>query len=103
LNFGLFPWANLTRKAQHITKKETAQHDQHESSTDLTTGSDHYFLIFFLITYQLRKHTNSQVNLIKGVAYRKSTILARNLKHHLGSKLGALEVEFEPVPMGKTD
>jgi hypothetical protein len=22
-------------------KKETAQHDQHESSTELTTGSDH--------------------------------------------------------------
>jgi hypothetical protein len=47
LNLGLFPWANLTRKAQHITKKETAQHDQHESSTDLTTGSDHYFFDIF--------------------------------------------------------
>jgi hypothetical protein len=66
-------------------------------------GQTTIFLIFFLITYQLRKHTNSQVNLIKGVAYRNSTILARNLKHHLGSKLGALEVEFEPLPVGKTD
>jgi hypothetical protein len=28
-------------KAQQITKIETAQHDQHESSTELTTGSDH--------------------------------------------------------------
>jgi hypothetical protein len=24
----------------------------------------------------------------------------RNLKHHPGSKLGALEVEFEPLPVG---
>jgi hypothetical protein len=58
---------------------------------------------YFLIFYQLRKHTNSQVNLIIGVAYRNSTILAWNLKHHLGSKLGALEVEFETLPVGKTD
>jgi hypothetical protein len=28
---GLFPWANPTRKAQQITRKETPQHDQHES------------------------------------------------------------------------
>jgi hypothetical protein len=35
------------------------------------------------------------------VAYRNSTILAWNLKHHPGSELGALEVEFEPLPVGK--
>jgi hypothetical protein len=29
--------------------------------------------------------------------------LAQNLKHHPGSELGALEVEFEPLPMGKPD
>jgi hypothetical protein len=38
---GLFTWANPTRKAQQITKKETTQHDQHDSSTELTMGSDH--------------------------------------------------------------
>jgi Cdc6-like AAA superfamily ATPase len=60
-----------------------------------------HFLISFPILYHLdTKHTNSQVNLIEG-AYRNSTILARNLKHHLGSKLGALEVKFEPLPVGK--
>jgi hypothetical protein len=26
---------------------------------------------------------------------------ARNLKHHPGSELGALEVEFGPLPVGK--
>jgi hypothetical protein len=31
LNLCLFPWADPTRKAQHITKKETTKHDQHES------------------------------------------------------------------------
>jgi hypothetical protein len=35
------------------------------------------------------------------VAYKNSTILAQNLKHHPGSELGALEVEFEPLPVGK--
>jgi hypothetical protein len=29
--------------------------------------------------------------------------LAQNLKHHPGSELGALEVEFEPLSMGKPD
>jgi hypothetical protein len=28
---------------------------------------------------------------------------ARNLKHHLGSELGGLEVEFGPLPVGKPD
>jgi hypothetical protein len=28
---------------------------------------------------------------------------ARNLKHHPGSELGALEVEFGPLPVGKPD
>jgi hypothetical protein len=28
---------------------------------------------------------------------------ARNLNHHPGSELGALEVEFGPLPMGKPD
>jgi hypothetical protein len=27
--------------------------------------------------------------------------LARKLKHHLGSELGALEAEFGPLPVGK--
>jgi hypothetical protein len=35
------------------------------------------------------------------VAYRNFTILARNLKHHPDSELGALEVEFGPLPVGK--
>jgi hypothetical protein len=29
--------------------------------------------------------------------------LARNLKHHPGFELDALEVEFEPLPVGKPD
>jgi hypothetical protein len=29
--------------------------------------------------------------------------LARYLNHHPGSELGALEVEFGPLPMGKPD
>jgi hypothetical protein len=29
--------------------------------------------------------------------------LARNLKHHSDSELGALEVEFGPLPTGKPD
>jgi hypothetical protein len=37
------------------------------------------------------------------VAYRNFTILPQNLKHHPGSELGALEVEFWPLPMGKPD
>jgi hypothetical protein len=53
--------------------------------------------------YLNRKHTNFQLNWAEGVAYRKFTILARNLKHHPGSELGALEVNFGPLPMGKTD
>jgi hypothetical protein len=28
---------------------------------------------------------------------------AQNLKHHPGSELGVLEVEFGPLPMGKPD
>jgi hypothetical protein len=30
-----------------------------------------------------------------------SQFLAQNLKHHPGSELGALEVEFGPLPVGK--
>jgi hypothetical protein len=30
-------------------------------------------------------------------------VLARKLKHHPSSELGALEVEFEPLPMGELD
>jgi hypothetical protein len=29
--------------------------------------------------------------------------LARKLKHHPGSELGALEVQFGPLPVGKPD
>jgi hypothetical protein len=32
-----------------------------------------------------------------------SQFLAQNLKHHPGSELGALEVEFGPLPVGKPD
>jgi hypothetical protein len=32
-----------------------------------------------------------------------SQFSARKLKHHPGSELGALEVEFGPLPMGKPD
>jgi hypothetical protein len=32
---------DVNKEAQQITKKEIAQHDQNESSTELTTGSDH--------------------------------------------------------------
>jgi hypothetical protein len=60
----------------------------------------HFFDIFSILYHLDTKHTNSQVNFIEG-AYRNSTILARNLKHHLGSKLGALEVKFEPLLVGK--
>jgi hypothetical protein len=37
------------------------------------------------------------------VAYRNSKILAWNLKHHPNFELGALEVEFGSLPMGKLD
>jgi hypothetical protein len=37
----LFPRANPTRKAHQISKRETAQHGQLESSMELTTGSGH--------------------------------------------------------------
>jgi hypothetical protein len=30
-------------------------------------------------------------------------VLARNLKRHPGSELGALEFEFGPLPVGKSD
>jgi hypothetical protein len=30
-------------------------------------------------------------------------VLARNLKRHAGSELGALEFEFGPLPVGKSD
>jgi hypothetical protein len=30
-------------------------------------------------------------------------VLAGNLKHHPGSELGALEFEFGPLPMGKSE
>jgi hypothetical protein len=32
---------DVNKKAHQITKKKTAQHDQHKSSTELTMGSDH--------------------------------------------------------------
>jgi hypothetical protein len=47
-----------------------------------------------------RKHTNFQLNWTEGVAYRNFIILAWNLKHYPISELGALEVKFEPLPMG---
>jgi hypothetical protein len=37
------------------------------------------------------------------MAYRNFTILVQNLKHHLSSELGGLEVEFRNLPMGKPD
>jgi hypothetical protein len=37
------------------------------------------------------------------VAYRNFTIFSTKLKHHPGSKLRALEVEFGPLPVGKPD
>jgi hypothetical protein len=49
------------------------------------------------------KHTNFQLNWKEGVAYRNSQFSAQNLKHHPSSELGALEVEFGPLPMGKLD
>jgi hypothetical protein len=40
-----------------------------------------YFLIFFLILYDLnRKHTNFKLNWIEGVAYRNSTIFSTKFK-----------------------
>jgi hypothetical protein len=38
---GLFLSATPTRKAQQVTKKDTTQHDQQKSSTELTTKSGH--------------------------------------------------------------
>jgi hypothetical protein len=32
---------DVNKEDTHITKKEIAQHGQHESSTELTTGSGH--------------------------------------------------------------
>jgi hypothetical protein len=40
-----------------------------------------YFLIFFLILYDLnRKHTNFQLNWTEGVAYKNSTVFNTNVK-----------------------
>jgi hypothetical protein len=68
----------------------------------------HFLLLFFdifLILYHLnRKHTNFQLNWTKDVAYRNSTIFSAKVKapsRHPGSELGALEVEFGPLPVGK--
>jgi hypothetical protein len=41
VEFGPLPMAKHDWKAEQITKKETAQHYHHESSTELTTGSGH--------------------------------------------------------------
>jgi hypothetical protein len=38
------------------------------------------FLIFFVILYHLRKHTNFQLNWTEGVAYRNSTIFSTKFK-----------------------
>jgi hypothetical protein len=105
---GTWIWASSdgqTWLGRHNISQRKKQHNTISMKAQRTSprGQATIFLIFFLILYQLRNHTSSQVNLIKGVAYRNSTILAWNLKHHLGSKLGALEVEFEPLPVGKTD
>jgi hypothetical protein len=61
-------------------------------------------LIFFLILHHLnRKHTNFQLNWTKVCPIEMPQFLAQNLKHHLGSELGALEVKFGPLPVGNTD
>jgi hypothetical protein len=94
------------RKKQHITINTKAQRS---SPWGHTTSRNPNFALFaliffdiFLILYDLsRKHTNFQLNWIEGVAYKNSTILAQNLKYYPGSEFGALEVEFEPLPVGK--
>jgi hypothetical protein len=62
------------------------------------------FLIFFMILYDLnRKHTNFSSIGQKVWPREIPQFSARKLKHHPGSELGALEVEFGPLSMGKPD
>jgi hypothetical protein len=56
-----------------------------------------------LILYHIRKHNNFQLNWRKVWPVEIPQFLAWNLNDHPGSELGALEVEFGPLPMGKPD
>jgi hypothetical protein len=59
-----------------------------------------FFDIFFLILYDLnRKHTIFSSIGQKVWPREIPQFLARKLKHHPSSELGALEVEFEPLPV----
>jgi hypothetical protein len=63
-----------------------------------------FFRYFFVILYDLtRKHTNFQLNWTEGVTYKNFIIFSMKFKHHPDSELGALEVEFGPLPLGKPD
>jgi hypothetical protein len=62
------------------------------------------FLIFFMILYDLnRKHTNFSSIGQKVWPREIPQFSARKLKHHPGSELGVLEVEFGHLPLGKPD
>jgi hypothetical protein len=119
---GLTSAQNLVQDTQKDVNKEgTTDHKERNNtsrSTRKLNGAHHgviplveiqilhflllFFFDIFLILYDLsRKHTNFQLNWIEGVAYKNSTILAQNLKYYPGSEFGALEVEFEPLPVGK--
>jgi hypothetical protein len=50
-----------------------------------------------------RKHTNFSSIGQKVWAIEIPQFLARKLKHHPGSELGALEAEFGPLPVGKPE
>jgi hypothetical protein len=62
------------------------------------------FLIVFWILYHLnRKHTNIYLNCTEDLAYRNSTIFSMKFKAPSQLELGALEVEFGPLFVGKPD
>jgi hypothetical protein len=97
------------RKKQHNTISTKVQRSSPQGQTTSRNLKFALFaliflIFFFLIFYDLnRKYINFQLNWTEGVTYRNSTISTQNLKHHPDSELGALEVEFVSLPMGKPD
>jgi hypothetical protein len=96
-------------KKQHNTINTKAQRSSPRGQTtsrnpNFALFAPIFLIFFFLIMYDLnRKHTIFSSIGQKVWPREIPQFSARNLKHHLGSELGALEVKFWPLPMGKPD
>jgi hypothetical protein len=67
----------------------------------------HFLLLFFDI-FLILYHLNRKHIIFSSIGQTMWPIeipqfLAQNLNHHPGSELGALEVDFGPLPVGKPD